>query len=110
MSARDVIAKQIELQAWAALGIGDTIAYRNRRVSSERKADRIIAALNAAGYVIQSPDEAAQIAELSAERDLLQDILDSRPTINAALPDSYIRWSQAIYSGDSIRALKGSTP
>ena len=57
MSTREVIAKQIEPQAWAALGIGDTIAYRNRRVSSERKADRIIAALNAAGYVILSPGE-----------------------------------------------------
>lgn len=49
-------------------------------------------------------------AEVEAERDLLQDILDGRPAINAALPGSYIRWSQAIYSGDAARAAirKGS--
>ncbi len=70
--------------------------------------------LTASGYVILSPDEvrgirdeASRIAELKAELDLLQDILDSRPAINTALPDSYIRWSQAIYSGDAIRSLKG---
>lgn len=53
-------------------------------------------------------------AEAEAERDLLQDVLDSRPAINAALPDSYIRWSQAIYSGDfartAIARATGETP
>lgn len=53
----------------------------------------------------------AEIAKANAERDeaqaeaaMLQDILDSRPAINAGLPDTYIRWSQSIYSGDAIRA------
>ncbi|ASY64443.1 hypothetical protein SJ05684_c30190 [Sinorhizobium sojae CCBAU 05684] len=46
--------------------------------------------------------------ELRAEAEMLQDILDSRPAINAGLPETYIRWSQSIYSGDVIRAsLKG---
>lgn len=40
---REVIAKILEPQAWAALGIGDTLAYKNRRTSSLRKADRILA-------------------------------------------------------------------
>lgn len=44
-------------------------------------------------------------AELRAERDLLQDILDGRPAINAGLPETYIRWSQSVYSGDAVRAI-----
>jgi hypothetical protein len=34
------------------------------------------------------------------EIDRLQRIIDSRPAINAALPDSYIEWSQGIYTID----------
>jgi hypothetical protein len=56
-------------------------------------------------------ETASRIAELEAdlaaergERQLLQDILDSRPAINRGLPDTYIRWSQSIYSGDMVRA------
>jgi hypothetical protein len=56
----------------------------------------------------------ARIAELEgalatekAERGLLQDVLDSRPAINAGLPETYIRWSQAVYSGDFARAALG---
>lgn len=49
--------------------------------------------------------QAEALATMTAERDLLQDILDSRPAINAALPDNYVRWSQAIYSGDFVRAV-----
>jgi len=48
-----------------------------------------------------------QLTEAKAERDLLQDILDARPAINAGLPESYIRWSQAIYSGEAYRAVNG---
>lgn len=44
------------------------------------------------------------VEEQKAERALLQDILDSRPAINAGLPESYVRWSQAIYSGEIFRA------
>lgn len=32
------------------------------------------------------------------EIERLQRIIDSRPAINAALPDSYIKWSQTIYA------------
>ena len=42
----------------------------------------------------------AGVAEMTAERDKLQRILDSRPAINAGLPDSYIKWSQGIYAID----------
>ncbi|MGL4296926.1 MAG: hypothetical protein ACRCTG_14535 [Aestuariivirga sp.] len=48
-----------------------------------------------------------RLREAEAEREHLQGILDSRPAINAALPDSYIRWSQAIYSGEFARAMLG---
>lgn len=44
------------------------------------------------------------LSEARAESDLLQDVLDSRPAINAGLPETYIRWSQSIYSGDIVRA------
>jgi hypothetical protein len=40
---REAIARILEPQAWAALGIGDTLAYKNRRTSSLRKADQILA-------------------------------------------------------------------
>lgn len=93
MSALDVITKAIQ--------------YRHEKSSDADVAAHAVTMLEAAGYVILSPDEVSQIAELKAELDLLQDILDSRPAINAALPDSYIRWSQAIYSGEAIRSLKG---
>ena len=39
----------------------------------------------------------AGVAELIAERDKLQFILDNRPAINTGLPESYIKWSQNIY-------------
>lgn len=48
----EIIAHPIEPLSWAALGNGDTLAHRNRRVSSERKAARILAALTAAGFVV----------------------------------------------------------
>jgi len=43
-------------------------------------------------------------AEIQAERDLLQDILDARPAINAGLPETYVSWSQSIYSGEAASA------
>jgi len=39
---REAVAKKIEPQAWAALSVGDTLAYKNRRTSSLRKADIIL--------------------------------------------------------------------
>ncbi|MBG6211360.1 hypothetical protein IWQ49_006045 [Labrenzia sp. EL_126] len=39
-----------------------------------------------------------QIAQrAAAEIERLQAIIDSRPAINAALPESYVKWSQSIY-------------
>ena len=32
------------------------------------------------------------------EIERLQRIIDSRPAINAGLPDTYIKWSQSIYA------------
>lgn len=49
----------------------------------------------------------AALANEKAERALLQDVIDSRPAINAGLPDTYIRWSGAIYAGDYTRAALG---
>jgi hypothetical protein len=39
---RERIARILEPQAWRALGAGDTLAYRSRRTSSQRKADAIL--------------------------------------------------------------------
>lgn len=39
------IARKLEPQAWAALGIGDTLAYKNRRTSSLRKAKLVLEAM-----------------------------------------------------------------
>lgn len=39
------IARVLEPQAWAALGTGDTLAYKNRRTSSLRKARAALQAL-----------------------------------------------------------------
>lgn len=49
------------------------------------------------------------LGEARAEADMLQEILDGRPAINAGLPATYIRWSQSIYSGDAIRAALGGS-
>lgn len=46
----------------------------------------------------------AERDEARGEANMLQDILDGRPAINAGLPDTYIKWSQSIYSGDVVRA------
>ncbi len=45
MTTIEKIARELEPQAWAALGIGDTLAYKNRRKSSLRKAERVVRAI-----------------------------------------------------------------
>ena len=52
-----------------------------------------------------STEVARHIAQIARERDearaeveRLQAVLDSRPAINAGLPETYIRWSQSIYA------------
>jgi hypothetical protein len=46
---RERIARILEPQAWRALGAGDTLAYRSRRTSSQRKADAILNILSEPG-------------------------------------------------------------
>lgn len=40
-----------------------------------------------------------------AEIERLQRIIDSRPAINAGLPESYITWSHSIYEMEAARAF-----
>lgn len=47
---------------------------------------------------------AVAFVELREENARLQRIIDGRPAINAALPESYIRWSQSIYALEFERA------
>lgn len=42
MTMIEKVARLLEPQAWAALGPRDTLAYRNRRTSSLRKARAVI--------------------------------------------------------------------
>jgi hypothetical protein len=44
-------------------------------------------------------------SNLEREVERLQKIIDSRPAINAALPESYIKWSQSIYTMEAVHAL-----
>lgn len=46
----------------------------------------------------------ADCRRLQAEVDRLQRVIDSRPAINAALPESYVLWSQSIYVMEFSRA------
>lgn len=39
------------------------------------------------------------------EIDRLQRIIDSRPAINAGLPETYIQWSQGVMQTDIARAI-----
>jgi hypothetical protein len=43
-------------------------------------------------------------AEFAGEIERLQKIIDSRPAINAALPQSYIDWSQSIYEIEAVQS------
>ena len=48
---------------------------------------------------------ATAIKDLCDEVDRLQRILDSRPAINAGLPETYIQWSNGIYIADIGKAV-----
>ena len=41
-----------------------------------------------------------------AEAERLQNILDSRPAINAGLPETYVKWSQSVYADDAAQAVR----
>ena len=47
-----------------------------------------------------------RIAELEAQIERLQTIIDSRPAINSGLPQTYIAWSQSIYAMQFAYALE----
>lgn len=49
---------------------------------------------------------ADELKHVTEERDRLQRIIDSRPAINAGLPETYIAWSQNIYMMDVMNALE----
>lgn len=49
-------------------------------------------------------NEAERVRQAADEIERLQRVLDSRPAINAGLPDSYVRWSQSIYVMEHARA------
>ena len=51
----------------------------------------------------QSSEQAARAAWAECQR--LQRIIDSRPAINAGLPETYIEWSRRIYQCDVNKAV-----
>jgi hypothetical protein len=50
-----------------------------------------------------------QLAALKAEIARLQRVIDGRPAINAALPESYIEWSRSIYAMEFARATESAS-
>lgn len=49
---------------------------------------------------------AVAYVKLREEMARLQTVIDSRPAINAGLPDSYIKWSQSIYTMEAAHILR----
>ena len=47
-------------------------------------------------YVIQVDELKRELAAAQERVNKLQRILDSRPAINAGLPDTYIQWTQGV--------------
>lgn len=47
----------------------------------------------------------ARAEKAEAEKDRLQMILDSRPAINAGLPDSYIKWSRNVTECEIVKVI-----
>ena len=60
---------------------------------------------SAAGRAAQVAAYHKALTEAANEIDRLQRIIDSRPAINAGLPEAYIEWSRRIYSADYARAV-----
>lgn len=57
---RETIARALAPVAWAALGLADTLAQKNRRTASLRHADAVLRALDAAGLVVVPTDPASE--------------------------------------------------
>lgn len=57
------------------------------------------------GYLrIQLAKSSVELIEAKTEIERLQRIIDSRPAINAGLPETYIAWSHGIYELEFARA------
>ena len=59
----------------------------------------------AAGKAAQVAAYHKTLTEAANEIDRLQRIIDSRPAINAGLPETYVEWSQGIYATDYLQAV-----
>ena len=81
----DVLARRLR---WSASG---KVKAEQARLDREA-ADRI-------------EEQAAELRTLRAERDRLQAMIDSRPAVNAGLPETYIKWSQAVYLAEAAQAV-----
>jgi len=79
------------------------IAERTR-AESEARIDAQAAQVTRWQRVAESAEARAQAAADEIER--LQRIIDSRPAINAGLPETYIIWSQSIYAMEAAHAAE----
>ena len=57
------------------------------------------------GERIALGSDTALMREAATEIDRLRRIIDSRPAINAGLPETYIEWSQGIYMSDIAQCV-----
>ncbi len=53
----------------------------------------------------ETDQAAAELRRLHSEVERLTRIIDSRPAINAGLPESYIEWSRSIYAMEFHQAM-----
>lgn len=58
-----------------------------------------------AGKRLQVEAYSRACCDAADEIDRLRRIIDSRPAINACLPETYIEWSQGIYMSDIAQCV-----
>ena len=76
---------KVERSQWHDLAMKTNIIEPPEAALKSAQADAASWKADAAGLHLEN-------VRLRGENDLLQEIIDSRPAINAGLPDSYIRW------------------
>ncbi len=76
-----------------ALEIADTIINDMHRFPERKEAAEMLRSQH------------AEIERLTADIARLQRIIDSRPAVNLALVENYIRWSSGIYESEIARAV-----
>ncbi len=70
------------------------------------RGDRPVTQFDAAGRLNTYDAVPSQLErEAADEIERLQKIIDSRPAINAGLPETYIQWSRSIYEMEAVRVL-----